>query len=327
MEVYLIFKQPLAVAEVNIYEVGVFIVLTFPTELINQLNGDNLDGGLQLEEFFSKHISLFDKQGNKAQTNLIDLENEDTHSTVSLRYNWPEPVANIKMHYGLFLPNVPTASMLATIAQGKQTNTIVFTPHNPDAILTAKKHLWGQQIKSFGLLGIKHILTGYDHLLFLVALLMLGGGIGYLLKMVSAFTVAHSITLSLAVLRILNLPAQLVESIIALSIAFIAVENLWRKEKALKLRWLIVFGFGLLHGFGFAGILQGMIIPHSELALSLISFNLGVEIGQAAIVTVIFILLQAIKRWSWETQLRYWISMGVAIIGIIWFVERVLSLL
>ncbi len=316
----------LAVAEVNIYEVGVFMVLTFPTEIMNQLSDDNLDEDLQLEAFFSKHIVLSDEKGNKAQTALIDLENEDTHSIASLRYSWPEPVTDIKMHYGLFLPNVPTASMLATIIQGEQTSTVTFTPENRDVTLNTKKRSWVQQVKAFGLLGIKHILTGYDHLLFLVALLMLSGGIGYLIKIVSAFTVAHSITLSLAVLGIVNLPAQIVESIIALSIAFIAVENLWRKEKALRLRWLIVFGFGLLHGLGFAGILQEMPIPRSELALSLISFNLGVEIGQIAIVTVTFLLLQLIKKQPWEVYMRYWISIGVAAMGIFWFFERIFPL-
>jgi nickel/cobalt transporter (NicO) family protein len=177
-----------------------------------------------------------------------------------------------------------------------------------------------QQIGNFVGLGIEHILTGYDHVLFLISLLLLGGGIKYLLKVVTAFTVAHSITLSLAVLNLVAIPPRLVESAIALTIVYVAAENFWRKD--LKGRWLITFMFGLIHGLGFAGILKEINIPLSQLPLSLASFNIGVEIGQIFIVSVAFMLLHKFMKPAWQLKLRYLVSAGVIAMGIYWFWER-----
>ena len=313
----------LAIASINIAKQEVRLMLTFPGELItSQLDDTKLNKPLEVTKFFDRYIILADEQGRALTTFNGLIKTNETHITASLNYNWSEPINEIKMHYGLFLPEAPNASMLATITEGERVNSLTFTPESRDAVIASQKPLLAQQMKSFAVLGTKHIVTGYDHLLFLLALLMLGSGIGYLLKVVTAFTVAHSLTLSLAVLGIVNLPTQFVESAIALSIAFVAIENLWRKEKALKLRWLIVFSFGLLHGLGFAGILQEMPIPRSELVVSLVSFNLGVEIGQVAAVAVVFMLLQTIKQQPWEIYLRRWASVGVAAMGIFWFAQR-----
>ncbi len=313
----------LATASINIAKQEVRLMLTFPSELItSQLDATKLNNPSEVTKFFNHYIVLADKQG-RALTSFSGLiKTNETHITASLNYNWPEPINEIKMHYGLFLPQAPNASMLATITEGEKVRSLTFTPESREAIIAGHKSLLAEQVKSFATLGVEHILTGYDHLLFLLALLMLGSRIGYLLKVVTAFTVAHSLTLSLAVLGLVNLPVQLVESAIALSIVFVAIENLWCKEKALKLRWLIVFIFGLLHGLGFAGILQEMPIPRSELAISLLSFNLGVEIGQITAVAVVFVLLQAIKKQPWEVYLRRWASASVAVMGILWLVER-----
>lgn len=149
---------------------------------------------------------------------------------------------------------------------------------------------------------------------------MLGGGLSYLLKVVTAFTIAHSVTLTLAVLNIVSLPTRFVESAIALAIVYVAAENSWRK--GLRGRWLLTLIFGLIQGLGFAGILQEIQLSQSNLTLSLASFNVGVEIDQIAIVSIAFIVLRTIKKYRWELIFRRCLSGGVIALGLFWFVQR-----
>ena len=143
-----------------------------------------------------------------------------------------------------------------------------------DSTSSIREHSQGTSvwvsIGDFIILGIKHILTGYDHILFLLALIVIGLSLKDVLKIISAFTVAHSITLFLAALNIIRLNSRFVESVIALSICYIAIENLFRKKA--DQRWLIAFGFGLIHGFGFASILQELTISRNNLLPSVLSF-------------------------------------------------------
>jgi hypothetical protein len=247
-----------------------------------------------------------------------------SHSTLRLTYSWPAPIDSAHIHYGFFEPGVSTASCLATILHRGQVRSVVFTPESRDVFVRAGGASVWAQVKSFVALGIEHIVTGYDHVLFLLSLLMLGGGLGSLVKTVSAFTVAHSITLSLAVLDVVTLPAQWVESAIALSIVYVALENFWRGEAAIGNRWLITFGFGLIHGLGFASILREFVIPRGDLAVALGSFNLGVEVGQIAIVLVAFSVLQALRRWPSGIWVRRLVSAGAGAAGLVWFVQRAL---
>jgi hypothetical protein len=164
-------------------------------------------------------------------------------------------------------------------------------------------------------------------MLFLLGLLVLGGGPRYLVKVVSAFTVAHSLTLSLAVLDVISLPARWVESAIALSIVYVAAENFWRREQALRSRWLVTFGFGLVHGLGFAGILKDLAPSRTNLAVSLAGFNAGVEIGQVAVVGAVCLVLACLRARRQETAVRRLVSALAAVAGSVWFIQRaVLSL-
>jgi hydrogenase/urease accessory protein HupE len=174
---------------------------------------------------------------------------------------------------------------------------------------------------SFFPLGIEHILIGYDHLLFLLALILRGGGPWSLLKIITAFTVAHSITLALAALDVVALPGTLVESAIALSIAYVALENLFPRF-ALSRRWTISFLFGLVHGFGFSSVLREIGLPKENLVLSLLNFNLGVEAGQLAVVLVVAPLLMRLRSKSWEPRMVAVISIAILAMGLYWFVER-----
>ena len=179
-------------------------------------------------------------------------------------------------------------------------------------------------IRKFVPAGIHHILIGPDHLLFLVGLLLLGGSIRRLLVVVSSFTVAHSITLSLAALNLVTPPSWLIEPAIALSIVYVGVDNLM-VGRGRDVRAWIAFTFGFIHGFGFANVLREMNLPSRALGWSLFSFNLGVEIGQLLVVVAVSSALIALRSRN-ETagrRLAFAGSVAVILMGAFWFVQRV----
>ena len=173
--------------------------------------------------------------------------------------------------------------------------------------------------------GIHHILIGPDHLLFLVGLLLLGGSVRRLLVVVSAFTLAHSVTLSLAVLNVFSPPSRVVEPLIALSIVYVGADNLLVRGGRDARAW-IAFGFGLMHGFGFASVLREMELPARAVGWSLLSFNVGVEIGQLMVVAFVASALAALRRHSQVAGQRVAFAGSLAVIaaGAFWFVQRVL---
>jgi len=180
------------------------------------------------------------------------------------------------------------------------------------------------QLGEFLHLGIKHIFLGYDHILFLIALIIIGGRFGTLVKIVSAFTVAHSITLILAALQIVTLPSRFVESGIALSIAYVAGENLFRRGA--DHRWILTFCFGLVHGFGFANVLRELGLPTRGLVASLLSFNAGVEVGQLCIVAILFPVTRWLAKTTFQRSAVVAVSLVVFVCGTLWFVERAFAL-
>jgi hypothetical protein len=172
--------------------------------------------------------------------------------------------------------------------------------------------------------GIHHIMIGPDHILFLVGLLLLGGTWMSLVRIVTAFTIGHSITLSLAALNLVTPPATIIEPAIALSIVFVGADNLVRGDGR-DLRAWVALVFGLVHGFGFANVLREFGLPAEALGWSLFSFNLGVEIGQLAIVALVAGALTAVRRYSNRLHLRVAFAGSIVVIaaGTYWFVERV----
>lgn len=174
--------------------------------------------------------------------------------------------------------------------------------------------------------GIEHIAIGADHVLFLIGLLLLGGSLRKLVTIVTAFTIGHSITLSLAALDIVTPPAWLIEPAIALSIVVVGVDNLLqRKEKGRDLRAFVALFFGLVHGFGFANVLREFGLPQEALGWSLFSFNVGVELGQLAIVLVVASALALVRR-RWPKADKAIVIGGSAVViaaGAWWFGQRV----
>ena len=177
--------------------------------------------------------------------------------------------------------------------------------------------------------GVHHIVIGPDHVLFIVALVLLGGTWRRLALIVTAFTLGHSVTLSLAALNIVMLPASVIEPLIALSIVVVAADNLLRlrsEQPGTDLRAGMALAFGLIHGFGFAYVLQQFGLPQGQLAASLLAFNVGVEIGQLAIVLVVAGLLAQVRRRrpAAARQIATIGSLAVGLAGAYWFVDRVI---
>ena len=179
-------------------------------------------------------------------------------------------------------------------------------------------------VKRFAAAGVHHILIGPDHLLFLIGLLLLGGSLRQLVMVVSAFTVAHSVTLSLAALRIVAPPAWLIEPAIALSIVYVGADNLTVRGGRDMRAW-IAFAFGLIHGFGFASVLREMDLPARALGWSLLSFNLGVEAGQLLVVVPVASALALIRARSERLGRQLAVAGSVVVIaaGAFWFIQRV----
>jgi len=172
-------------------------------------------------------------------------------------------------------------------------------------------------------LGVAHVLSGYDLLLFLLVLMLRGGGWVRLLGIIAAFTAAHSVALALAAFDFLTIPDPLAGALVAASIAYIAAENLFPKY-AIARRWAVSLVFGLMHGFAFAQALREISLPRENLAASLLNFNLGIEAGQAMVVLLIVPILVLMNRKSWEPKLVATISAIVLAVGLFLFVERAL---
>ena len=177
----------------------------------------------------------------------------------------------------------------------------------------------------FLVMGVKHIWTGYDHLLFLLGLLIVTKNFSSSLKIITCFTVAHSITLAVATLSLVNLSTRFVEPMIAASIVYVGIENLLRGDDP-KGRWMLTFAFGLIHGFGFASALKelGVGSNGSGIAVPLVSFNLGVELGQIAIAALALPVIWKLR--TWPVFVARWVpacSVLVATLGAYWFIQRV----
>jgi HupE / UreJ protein len=217
------------------------------------------------------------------------------------------------------------------LLDGRSWSTIVHSSQPYIEIAAPQGHL--AVMSAYIVHGIRHISLGADHLLFLLGLLLIVKDRWMLIKTVSAFTVAHSITLALATLGYVNAPVVPLNAAIALSILFLGPEivRVWRGQTSFTIRhpWVVAFAFGLLHGFGFASALTSAGLPHAELPLALLSFNIGVEIGQIGFVLLVLLLERAFRileiRWPHWAQALPGYTVGS--LGAFWTIQRVLILL
>jgi hydrogenase/urease accessory protein HupE len=202
--------------------------------------------------------------------------------------------------------------------------------HTTVTLSVAAPPLWAT-MRRYLVTGIEHIFLGYDHIAFLIAIVLWAQRLWPVIKIVTAFTVAHSVTLSLAALQIVVVPSSIVEPAIAASIVFVAVENFFSRD--VGGRWRVTFAFGLIHGFGFAGALQEFGLPANAVVPALAAFNLGVEIGQVAIVSIVVPTLMAVDQTLAADRavpvraapLVYALSAVITILGGYWLLTRVVA--
>jgi hypothetical protein len=181
----------------------------------------------------------------------------------------------------------------------------------------------GDRLRQFFHLGVEHIRIGYDHLLFLFSLIVVSR-FGELVRVVTSFTVAHSITLAIATLGWVELPSRLVETTIAVTIVYTAIENLWIQDTSG--RWKLTFLFGLIHGFGFAGVLRDLELPTEGVVRSLLAFNFGVEAGQLAFAAALAFPATIFTRWSYGPSVQRALSALIALCGLGWVIDRTFAL-
>ena len=277
---------------------------------------------------------------------LVDTHTDGAYAVLRLTGNCPSGTQALTVNYRLLFEIDQLHRGLLRLDLDGVTHSAVLAPNTGVLTMKAGETSRLAQFGQYLFEGIWHIWIGFDHILFLLALLLpavlvhavtLGGtrrwtGVASfrvafteVLWVVTAFTVAHSITLTLAALQIIELPSRLVESAIAASVVLAAANNLWPMVE--KRRWLVAFSFGMIHGFGFASVLTELGLPKDALVLSLLGFNLGVEIGQLAIVAV-FLPVAYLMRNS--ALYRKGIFMGgsflTMLVALVWLAERAFNL-
>ncbi len=249
--------------------------------------------------------------------------------------------AAVEIDYRLFFDLDPTHRGLLRFERGGAAQTGVLSPERPRLAFKAGEVSRLSQFFDYLREGVWHIWIGFDHILFLVSLLLpsvlilrsktwipaerFRDTFWDVFKVVTSFTVAHSITLSLAALSLIALPSRLVESVIALSVVLAALNNLW--PVVAERRWAVAFAFGLIHGFGFASVLADLGLPQDALLLALVGFNLGVEAGQLAIVTAFLPFAYALRgSWLYRRLVFAGGSAAIALVAAVWFIERVFDM-
>ena len=206
----------------------------------------------------------------------------------------------------------------------KPTYEVIYTFFEPDFLyFTDYAPSWWSQLGNFVWFGVEHIFIGYDHILFLLAL-MIGSSFWQVVKIVSAFTVAHTITLFLAATETVTIPSRLVEVCIAATIVYVAIENLVRDES--PHRWRITFVFGLIHGFGFANVLRELGLPREGLVRCLLAFNCGVELGQLVIVASLWPLWRLVSNTKRGPLISRYLSGAILACGSAWLIDRLFGL-
>lgn len=226
------------------------------------------------------------------------------------------------------------ADMLVRIApMDAPAQALRLTAAMPEAQIASQPSTM-QVLETYFVLGVEHILAGWDHLLFVIALVLLVQNWRMVIVAATAFTVAHSVTLAAAALGFVGLPGGPVEALIALSIVFLAVEVLRRGDDpadtptwARRFPWIVAFLFGLLHGFGFAGALTSIGLPEGDIVAALLAFNVGVEAGQLLVIAVVLAALAIIRKaasTAMEPVVRI-ASYGIGITGAYWLIDRVIA--
>ena len=269
---------------------------------------------------------------------LLDNHTDGAYAVLRLQASCTADIKVLDANYRLLFDIDPQHKGLLRLTARGQTSTAIFTPDRPQQALQVEGASRWRQFGDYVLHGVWHIWIGFDHILFLLSLLLpavlVYGAAGWqgrdtfrgsfieVLKVVTAFTLAHSVTLTLATLGVVALPSRVVESAIAASVVLAALNNIWPVFE--RRRAIVAFAFGLIHGFGFASVLLDLGLPQAALLLSLVGFNVGVEIGQLAIVAVFLPLAFAARRTLlYRRVVLVGGSSVITLIALVWLFERV----
>jgi hypothetical protein len=252
----------------------------------------------------------------------------DTHVLVTIAWTCPLDPRELRYRVTLFQDVDPAARHLAIIVTDSGERELALDRNVPEITLSDGGSSVLEVVSRFAEAGIDHIFLGYDHIAFLLAVILWGQSLWSLVKVVTAFTVAHSLTLSLAALDIVRMPSSVVEPLIAATIVFVAAENFFVHD--IRRRWRPTFVLGFVHGFGFAGALREYGLPNGTLVPALAGFNAGVEIGQVAIVALIFPLLLCSDRMGGRYAMPagrrpavvYTCSAVIFAFGLYWLIQR-----
>jgi hypothetical protein len=280
---------------------------------------------------------------------MLDTHSDGNYAVLSLKAQCPGEgalKAPLKLNYSMLFDVDPShRGLVQWVAPGQDrasaAQALVFGNESAEQTLALQPAGAWQTLKQYIFDGVWHIWIGYDHILFLLSLLLpavllrragqwepaptLKGSFVEVVKVVTAFTLAHSITLSLAALGVVSLPSRLVESVIAASVVLAALNNL--RGTIEGKRWVMAFVFGLIHGFGFASVLADLGLPQNALVLALVGFNVGVELGQLAIVAVFLPIAFALRRtWFYRVGVLMGGSILVAILASWWLAQRLFDL-
>lgn len=272
---------------------------------------------------------------------LIDNHSDGAYAVLKFVAACTQPITTLDISYSLLFDVDPQHKGLFQINYQNKTRTAIFSNEiRQQRFILSETNLW-REFLDYGREGVWHIWIGLDHVLFLLSLLLPAvlyrtsqhwqGVVRFkpafweVFKVVTAFTVAHSITLSLAALSVIALPTRLTESAIALSVVLAALNNIFPVVE--KGRWLVAFGFGLIHGFGFASVLADLGLPQDTLILALVGFNLGVEAGQLGLVVLFFPLAFSLRHTGlYQRIFMVGGSAAIFILASMWFLERAFNL-
>ena len=271
---------------------------------------------------------------------LVDRHTDGAYTVIRLAVSCPRAPAALTLGYRLFSDLDPQHRGLLNLEAHGVTRSAILGPQAPSQTFVLKDTDRLSQFIDYVREGVWHIWIGFDHILFLLSLLLpavlvwrqrswqpspsLRGAFWNVVKVVTAFTLAHSITLSLATLGVVSLPTRWVESVIAASVVLAALNNVFGVFHGRL--WWMAFGFGLIHGFGFASVLAELGLPQGTLLLALVAFNVGVECGQLAIVALFLPLAYALRRsWFYRKLVFVGGSLAIAALAGVWFAERVFN--
>lgn len=285
--------------------------------------------GAPIAAYVSKHAVVHGADGSPCRTGPADIAPDQDGVTARLTWFCNQVKGDLIYRSTVLIDVDPAAKQVVLIGSGQDAAQALLDASQNEVRLTAPPPALLQVMRRYLEAGVEHIFLGYDHVAFLVAVVLWARRLWPVIKIVTAFTVAHSVTLSLAVLQIVVIPSAIVEPAIAASIVYVAMENFFSRN--IDKRWRDTFAFGLIHGFGFASALQEFGLPRGAVVPALGAFNVGVEVGQVAIVGLVIPLLIGLDWLIAATRsaapkrtapLVYALSAIIAILGCYWILER-----